>query len=154
MTSLFVYIVRGISPFFSSISCHLPFGNHAKTDIFPHNIQFTFEAAVQRSGASFRLTGDTKPILLCPPVVPSRQHIHISLKYKLHLSKIVKITPKISFQYIHKQKASWHFVQTVSVRTTNQAKYLYLQKQSSHILFYSCISSIFIHGDNPTTFRR
>ena len=63
MTSLFVYIVRGISPFFSSISCHLPFGNHAKTDIFPHNIQFTFEAAVQRSGASYLLTVDTKPIL-------------------------------------------------------------------------------------------
>ena len=49
MTSLFVYILRGTSPFFSSVSCHLPFGNHAKTNIFPHNILITFAADVQRS---------------------------------------------------------------------------------------------------------
>ena len=49
MTSLFVYILRGKSPFFSSVSCHLPFGNHAKTDIFPHNILITFAADVQPS---------------------------------------------------------------------------------------------------------
>ena len=46
---MFVYILRGTSPFFSSVSCHLPFGNHAKTDIFPHNILITFAADVQRS---------------------------------------------------------------------------------------------------------
>ena len=49
MTSLFVCILRGTSPFFSSVSCHLPFGNHAKTNIFPHNILITFAADVQRS---------------------------------------------------------------------------------------------------------
>ena len=38
--------------------------NHTKTDIFPHNHQITFAAAVQRSGASYRLSGETKPILL------------------------------------------------------------------------------------------
>ena len=48
VTSLFVYILRGTSPFFSYVSCHLPFGNHVKTDIFPHNIQITFVADVQR----------------------------------------------------------------------------------------------------------
>ena len=50
--------------YFSSASCHSPFGNHTKTDIFPHNNQITFTAAVLRSGASYRLAGDTKPILL------------------------------------------------------------------------------------------
>ena len=50
--------------YFSSASCHSPFGNHTKTDIFPHNNQITFAAAVQRSGVSYHLAGDTKPILL------------------------------------------------------------------------------------------
>ena len=35
--------------YFSSASCHLTFGNHAKTNIFPHNILITFAADVQRS---------------------------------------------------------------------------------------------------------
>ena len=49
MTSLFVYIVKRYKSVFSSTSCHFPFGNHAKTDIFPHNILITFAADVQRS---------------------------------------------------------------------------------------------------------
>ena len=51
------------------VSCHLSFGNPAKTDIFPHNIQITFAAAVQRSGASYLLTVDTKPILFSLPLI-------------------------------------------------------------------------------------
>ena len=62
MTSLFVYNVKRYKSVFSSASCHSPYENHAKTDIFPHNNQITF-AAVQKTGASYRLSGDTKPIL-------------------------------------------------------------------------------------------
>ena len=64
VASLFVYNVKRYKSVFSSASCHSPLGNHTKTDIFPHNNQITFAAAVQRSGASYRLAGDTKPILL------------------------------------------------------------------------------------------
>ena len=49
VTSLFVYNVKRYKSVFSSASCHLPFGNHTKTDIFPHNILITFAADVQRS---------------------------------------------------------------------------------------------------------
>lgn len=31
----------------------------------PHNNQISFSAAVQRSGASYRLSGETKPMLFC-----------------------------------------------------------------------------------------
>ena len=34
VTSLFVYIVKRYNSVFSSASCHSPFGNHTKTDIF------------------------------------------------------------------------------------------------------------------------
>ena len=49
MTSLFVYNVKRYKSVFSSASCHSPFGNHTKTNIFPHNILITFAADVQRS---------------------------------------------------------------------------------------------------------
>ena len=49
VTSRFVYIVKRYKSVFSSTSCHFPFGNHTKTDIFPHNNQITFAADVQRS---------------------------------------------------------------------------------------------------------
>ena len=63
VASLFVYIVKRYKSVFSSTSCHFPFGNHTKTDIFPHNNQITFSTVVQQTGASYRLSGDTKPIL-------------------------------------------------------------------------------------------
>ena len=63
VASLFVYIVKRYKSVFSSTSCHFPFGNHTKTDIFPHNNQITFSTVVQQTGASFHLAGDTKPIL-------------------------------------------------------------------------------------------
>lgn len=64
VASLFVYIVKRYKSVFSSASCQSPLGNHTKTDIFPHNNQITFSTVVQQTGASYRLSGETKPILL------------------------------------------------------------------------------------------
>ena len=64
VASLFVYNVKRYKSVFSSASCHSPLGNHTKTDIFPHNNQITFSTVVQQTGASYRLAGDTKPMLL------------------------------------------------------------------------------------------
>ena len=88
VASLFVYILRGKSPFFSFVSCHLTFGNHAKTDIFPHNNQITFAAAVQRSGASYHLAGDTKPILF--PYCHIESH-HGLCHFESHQSGIIPL---------------------------------------------------------------
>ena len=55
VASLFVYIVKRNKSVFSSASCHSPLGNHTKTDIFPHNNQITFAAAVLRSGLHIAL---------------------------------------------------------------------------------------------------
>ena len=61
VASLFVYIVMRYKSVFSSTSCHFPFGNHTKTDIFPHNNQITFSTVVQQTGASLYIQ-----ILLLP----------------------------------------------------------------------------------------
>ena len=80
VTSLFVYILRGTSPFFSSVSCHFPFGNHAKTDIFPHNILITFAADVQPS--ALHIAFQARRSLSCFPFTNSRC-INIIVYYNL-----------------------------------------------------------------------
>lgn len=80
--SLFVYIVKRYKSVFSSSSSHSPFGNHTKTDIFPHNNQITFSTAVQQTGASYLLAVDMKPILFLEP------SLELVIDYSVSLTEI------------------------------------------------------------------
>ena len=62
--SLCLYILeRGFTLFSRLLIATDLFGNHEKPASFPI-IMITFAAAVQHPGASYRLSGETKPILL------------------------------------------------------------------------------------------
>ena len=133
VASLFVYIVKRYKSVFSSTSCHFPFGNHTKTDIFPHNNQITFTAAVQLF-ASYRLAGDTKPILSWNR--EQRYYFYFILPYVVLVVYAYSfltsaLTPQVGTGVYTSQtnpflfKISCRFVQICELAACSGAKYLY-----------------------------